>query len=114
VYPKSRTLNDGYAYDLDIKTYDKLKDPERSAPAYLVLVVVPAKLEAWIKHYTEEMLLSCHAYWAAFDAKISRPNKTSTAIRLPRDQRLTVSSLEVMFEVSRNRVLYGILGGEAA
>jgi hypothetical protein len=110
-----RTTQDGYSYDLDVKTYDKLSDPERSAPGYLALVIVPTDLNNWVTHYTQETLLACHAYWAAFDTdKIARPNQATTAVRLPREQRLDVTALDEMFKVSRRHSLYGTLGGEAA
>jgi hypothetical protein len=110
-----RTTRDGYSYDLDVKTYDKLSDPERSAPAYLVLVIVPTDLSNWVTHYSHETLLACHAYWATFELeKIARPNKVTTAVPLPREQRLNVAVLDEMFKVSRRHALYGTLGGEAA
>jgi uncharacterized protein DUF4365 len=111
---RPRTVQGGYAFDLDAKTYDKLKDPERSAPAYLVLVVVPTKIDAWILHQPENILMSCHGYWASFDNRTVRPSQKSVAIRLPQDQRVDVAALQAMFKVARHRVLFGIRGGEAA
>lgn len=37
-----RVVRSGYSFDLDIETYDKLSDPECSAPGHLALLIVPS------------------------------------------------------------------------
>lgn len=111
---RPRLNKDDYAFDLDVKTYDKLRDPDRSAPSYLALVIVPEKLDDWIIHQPDKMLMSCHGFWSKFEESAARPNKATVAVKLPRQQRLNVLALEEMFKDSLNRVRYGTQGGEAA
>jgi hypothetical protein len=51
-----RKTGNEYAYDLDVSTYNKLRDPDRSAPGYLALVVVPEDLEEWVAHEPDRLL----------------------------------------------------------
>lgn len=44
----ARTAAGDYSFDLDVPTFAKLTDPDRSAPAYLCLLVVPKALQAWL------------------------------------------------------------------
>lgn len=39
-----------YAYDLDVSTYNKLRDSERSAPGYMALMIVPQDINVWLLH----------------------------------------------------------------
>lgn len=108
-----RRVSEDYAFDLDIPTYDKLRDPERSAPGYLVMMIVPDSLDRWIDHKPEHLVLACHAYWAMVqDAGPAKGDRT-TAVRLPKDQRLTQDALKHMFETSLNRLRFGRVAGEA-
>ncbi|WP_218009225.1 DUF4365 domain-containing protein [Herbidospora cretacea] len=102
-----------FTFDLDVKTYDKLRDPDRSAPGYMALMVVPPKLDAWILHEPERLLIACHAYWAKLQDEPSPTGTTTTSVRLPRTQTLTTVSLKHMFEVALHRIRYGVEEGEA-
>lgn len=58
------TTLSGYSFQLDTKTYDKLRDKRRSAPGYLGLVIAPKDVNDWIRHRPTEVLMACHGYWA--------------------------------------------------
>ncbi|MFI6321611.1 DUF4365 domain-containing protein [Nonomuraea sp. NPDC050556] len=110
---RPRTTSDDYVFDLDVPTYNKLRDPYRSAPGYMALVVVPPILDEWLLHEPERLLLSCHAYWAKLQDEPPPTSSATTSIRLPRCQSLTASSIEIMFEVALSRIL-GTAGGDSA
>ncbi|MCP2341164.1 DUF4365 domain-containing protein [Actinomadura rupiterrae] len=101
-------------YDLDVATYNKLRDPERSAPGYMALVIVPAILDDWILHEPTRLLMACHGYWAKLQDQLPPRGNATTAVRLPRTQALTCESLELMFQVALRRIKTGHDEGEAA
>jgi hypothetical protein len=103
-----------YVYDLDIPTFDKLRDSKRSAPGYLALIVVPEDINKWLTQEPEKLLLSCHGYWARIQDMPPASGSTKTAINLPRAQSLDVAALENMFQDSLNRLISGAIQGEAA
>jgi hypothetical protein len=98
----ARTSGGDYAFDLDVPTFAKLTYQDRSAPAYLCLLIVPKTLQAWLHHQPEALLLRCHGYWARMSTSSSNapPDTGATAIRLPRTNRLDSEALEHMFEES--------------
>ncbi|MBR7824683.1 DUF4365 domain-containing protein [Actinospica sp. MGRD01-02] len=108
----ARSVGGDYVFDLDLPTYEKLVDPDRSAPAYLCLVIVPRDLEDWLTHHLEAVELKCHGYWTLMEPGQPPPGRSSTAVRLPRLNRLDGTSLERMFEESRRmRLLERITEG---
>lgn len=109
-----RTAGNTFVYDLDVATYNKLRDRERSAPGYMVLVVVPAKLSDWLLHEPTHMLMACHGYWAKLQGEPAPRGNSTTVVHLPKNQALTSDSLEHMFQVALQRIRQGPEAGEAA
>ena len=106
--------NDYYTYDLDVPTYDKLRDAQRSAPGYMALMIVPQDINLWLMHEPEKLLMSCHAYWARLQDEAAPRGVRTTAVKIPRTQQLNTSALEQMFKDSLNRLTSGIKRGAAA
>ena len=100
-----RTTSTGYSFDLDVATYDKLRDPERSASAFLVLVVVPPDVEDWLSYEPERLILACHAYWANVTFDMRPTDRKQIAVPLPRENVLNENALNQMFTASRALVL---------
>ncbi|WP_419997796.1 DUF4365 domain-containing protein [Streptomyces boninensis] len=96
-----RVVRGGYSFDLDIATYNKLRDPERSAPAHLALLVVPPDIGRWVTHQSESIVLACHGYWASLQGSGGARSSRTTAVHLPEDQPLTVKAMGIMFEAAR-------------
>lgn len=104
-----RITRDGYSFDLDIETYDKLRHPERSAPGHLALLIVPPDIGRWVTHQQESIVLSCHGYWASLHGMKAAAGKTTT-IRIPRQQELTSKAMATMFGAARRMTLGGWQG----
>ncbi|MCX4646998.1 MULTISPECIES: DUF4365 domain-containing protein [unclassified Streptomyces] len=102
-----RSIRGGYSFDLDIETYDKLRSTERSAPGHLVLLVVPPNLDLWVTHHVDSLVLACHGYWACLHGREEADNRTTTAIKLPEEQQLTVKSMRSMFDTARSILFSG-------
>lgn len=100
-----RTVRGGYSYDLDIETYDKLRDPERSAPGHLALLIVPPDIGRWVTHQQESIVLSCHGYWASLQDLGTPRGSATTAIHLPDHQQLTVKAMGSMFDAARRMTI---------
>ncbi|CAL9518366.1 DUF4365 domain-containing protein [Streptomyces sp. H-KF8] len=96
-----RTVRSGYSFDLDIETYDKLRDPERSAPGHLALLIVPPDIGRWVTHQSDSIVLACHGYWASLHGMGHAAGSSTTAIHLPEHQELTVKAMGTMFDAAR-------------
>ncbi|MFE3626092.1 DUF4365 domain-containing protein [Streptomyces goshikiensis] len=101
-----RVVRSGYSFDLDVETYDKLRDPERSAPGHLALLIVPPDIGRWVIHQPDSIVLSCHGYWASLYGLGKATGTSSTAISLPEHQELTAKAMGSMFDAAR-RMTYG-------
>jgi hypothetical protein len=109
-----RKLSESYAFDLDVKTYDKLREADRSAPGYLVVMIVPKDVKDWIHLHDEEFfLLRCTAYYACIQDRPAVNSAITTVIHLPFANRLNGDALDRMFEHSRRHAL-GTREGMAA
>ncbi|MFD9773756.1 DUF4365 domain-containing protein [[Kitasatospora] papulosa] len=111
---KPRVVDGNYVYDLDVATYNKLRDPLRSAPGYLALMVVDPDLDKWLVHEPESLGVACHAYWAQLQDQPAPRGNSRTAIHLPRTQMLDKFALDEMFEFSRSMARYGLERGKRA
>ncbi|MFC4606868.1 DUF4365 domain-containing protein [Streptomyces maoxianensis] len=96
-----RTVRSGYSFDLDVETYDKLRDPERSAPGHLALLIVPPDIGRWVTHQPDSIVLACHGFWASLYGRGQAGGSSTTAIHLPEHQELTVKAMGTMFDAAR-------------
>ncbi|MFJ9213503.1 DUF4365 domain-containing protein [Streptomyces sp. NPDC102264] len=99
-----RITRGGYSFDLDVETYNKLRDPERSAPGHLALLIVPPDIGRWVTHQPESIILACHGYWASLHGMGDANGSVSTAINLPEHQSLTVKAMGAMFDAARRLI----------
>ena len=101
-----RKLSEAYSYDLDVETYDKLRDPDRSAPGYLFVMIVPKDISEWIHLHPEDyMLLRCTAYYARIQNRPAVDTKATTAIHLPFTNRVTGEAIDHIFEHAKMHAL---------
>lgn len=104
---KARRVGENFVFDLDVATYDKLRMPDRTAPGYLALMIVPRDLERWLVHDSESLLMRCVAYYTRLQDRPEAPGQTSVAIHLPMANRLDGPAMSEMIEDSRRRILSG-------
>lgn len=98
-------VGDSHAFDLDVPTYNKLRAPDRSAPGYLALVIVPEDIREWIVHDDQEVLLRCHGYYKCLDGAPEPKGQATVAVHLPLINRLDGEALRTMIEHSRRKNL---------
>jgi Domain of unknown function (DUF4365) len=101
----ARIVDEDFVYDLDVKTYDKLRSPERSAASFLGLVVVPEDINDWIHHTEQQLLMSCAGYYAKILNLPPAKGVETIAIHLPRRHLFGSEALRYMFDVSRAHIL---------
>ncbi|WP_221348775.1 DUF4365 domain-containing protein [Streptomyces beigongshangae] len=106
-------LGDGetYAFDLDIQTYDALRERERSAAGYLGLVVVTKDVGEWLAHDSETLLMHCSGYYAQIQNLPEVVGQETKRIHLPKAQRIDQAGMEDVFTYAHKR-LFGSAGGD--
>lgn len=103
-----RVTRSGYSFPLDTKTYDKLRDTERSAPGYLGLVIAPENIDDWIDHRPEEILMACHGYWAKIQDREDPAAGDTKSITLSPADVLNAGAIQEMFAFSLEMILRGV------
>ena len=92
------------AFDLDVPTYNKLRDPVRSAPGYLVVMHLPETPEAWLTHASEALLIRHCVYWYAMGGLPATTNATTQRVKVPIANLLDVPSLRAIMQAARARL----------
>ncbi|MCC5578984.1 DUF4365 domain-containing protein [Microtetraspora sp. AC03309] len=93
--------NDYLSYDLDVRTYNLLSDPERNVPAYLFVVEVPGDRADWANCSQEGLHLRKCGYFGKMSTLRPTQNRSTKSVRLDRANRLTVRSLDRLMKESR-------------
>ena len=85
-------------FDLDVRTYDLLRQEDVVAPRILVLFVMPADETGWI-HQTEAALeLRRCAYWVSLRGEPPTPNTASVRVTIPRANVFGVAAVTAIFD----------------
>ena len=93
-------------YDLDVKTYDDLRDPQVGCPRILVLLVLPEDEAQWTEQTEDHLLLRHAAYWLSLKGQGPTKNQKTVRVQLPRSQLFSVPVLEsLMGKISRGEPL---------
>jgi hypothetical protein len=97
------TVNDTHVlYDLEVKTYDDLRDPNVGTPRILVLLVQPETESEWTDATEEELRVRRCAYWLSIKGREAIPNTSTIRVSIPRANRFSIESLQGMMERLRN------------
>ena len=89
-------------YDMEIKTYDDLRDPEVVTPRILVLLVQPENEQDWTGMTEDELALRRCAYWMSLNDWAPTANKSTIRVSIPKANRFSVEALQGMMERLRN------------
>ncbi len=85
-------------YDLDVKTYNDLRDPRVLRPRILVLLVVPREEAAWLSQTEGGTSLHRCAYWLSLRGQPPPSVKKSVRISVPRHQTFFVGDLRAIMD----------------
>ena len=70
-------------FDLDIRAYDLLRDPDRITPAVLIVVELPAEPGDWIEYTEQRICLSHRAHWTKMRSLAEVPTHPQSRSSLP-------------------------------
>ncbi|MFF5111519.1 DUF4365 domain-containing protein [Streptosporangium sp. NPDC000509] len=101
---ESDVKGDHISYDLDTRTYNLLSDPGRNVPAYLFVVEVPEAKNDWVLSDSEGIHLRRCGYYAKMSALEPTANKATKAVRVARENRLTIKSLDRLMREARGEL----------
>jgi hypothetical protein len=88
-------------YDMEVKTYNDLRETVTGTPRILVLLVLPKKETEWLELSEDELVLRRCAYWLWMQGRPSTNNKTTIRVSIPRKNRFTVEALREIMERRR-------------
>lgn len=83
-------------YQLDIETYDNLRDPTVTNPRILVVVFVPQLLDDWMLQDDAQLALKHCGYWVSLLHAPDVVGQGSRVVHLPRANRFTPHALQAM------------------
>lgn len=85
------------AYQVDVETYDSLRDPMVSAPRILVVVRVPNDPGAWLAQSENKLELNHCAYWVSLK-NAPAISTASKVIQIPRANIFSAAALQGMMQ----------------
>jgi hypothetical protein len=89
-------------YDMEVKTYNDLRDPEVGTPRILVLLVQPEIEADWTGMTETELMLRRCAYWLSLKGQGATANTSTIRVSIPRTNRFSVEALQGIMERLRN------------
>jgi len=93
------TVTDGdVLYDMEVKTYNNLRDPEVGTPRILVLLVQPESETDWTEMTEEELRIRRCAYWLSLKGQGPTSNTGTIRVSIPRANRFSVEALQGIME----------------
>jgi hypothetical protein len=91
------------AYDMEVKAYEDLRDPEVEFPRILVLLVLPEDEVEWLGLTEEHLLLRRCAYWLNLHGAAPTDNKNTVRVFVPRANVFSPEALGQIVERIKRR-----------
>jgi hypothetical protein len=109
IQARSTTLADIEAahvkYDVDVQTYEGLRDPSAPCPRILVLLVLPRDEGAWLAQTEAELTLRHCAYWYSVRGREPTRRRETVRLSIPRANVFSVAALrEIMSRLKQGAV----------
>lgn len=90
-------------YDLDVKNYDDLRDPDVGCPRILILLILPDEETQWTEQTEDQFLLRRAAYWISLKGQEPSANNRTVRVVIPRQNLLTITALQTLMQRVRRR-----------
>ena len=90
-------------YDLDVDTYNDLRDVDRPNLFVLVLFVMPPDAALWLSQAAEQLCLRHCAYWTSLRGFPLTTKTSSIRIKIPRSNIFSVEALAQLLQQARER-----------
>jgi hypothetical protein len=85
-------------YDLEVKSYEDLRDLDTRCPRILVLLVLPDDDAEWLAITEEHLLLRRCAYWLNLQGHPQTTNKDTVRVQIPRSHVFSAAALAGILE----------------
>ena len=95
----ARLHDETITYDLKVRNYDFLRDPNvpKAVPRILVLLVLPTAEVEWTHHDANALVLRQCAYWASLKGQPETNTVETTRVRLKREHVFSPDGLSQIF-----------------
>lgn len=95
-------VGDPLSYQLDIETYDNLRDPQVTNPRILVVVFAPHHIDEWTVQKEEQLAMRHCGFWTSLSGEPEVTGQASKAVHLPRANIFTPHALQAMMVNASN------------
>jgi hypothetical protein len=85
-------------YDMEVKTYEDLRDLDAGCPRILVLLVMPPDETAWTEQTEEHLLLRKCAFWMSLKGMLPTANTATIRIPVPRRNVFSIIGLQALMD----------------
>jgi hypothetical protein len=90
-------------YDLEVKTYDDLREGGNNCPCFLVLLVLPNEEEEWLTQSPEQLVLRRCACWHSLRGLEAATATTTVRITIPSANVFSVEAIRGLLARVRER-----------
>lgn len=80
-------------YALSVKNYDDLRHIDYHVPRFLFLVIVPNRLEHWLRETASSVLMRRAGFWMSLRGMPAVDNTTKVTVHVPARNRITRRAL---------------------
>lgn len=87
-------------YPLKLKNYNDLRGEDVAAPRYLMVLVVPERIDNWTHFTNNALVLFNNCYWASLRYKPETKNSTNVSVEISVEQKVTTESLMGLMELA--------------
>lgn len=91
------------SFDVDVDTYDSLRDPEAGVPRVLIVLVLPADEAEWITQSPSELAIRHCAYWLSLRGLPATAAQRTCRIAIPRSNVFSVAAVRDIMQRVRER-----------
>ena len=99
---RATVTDENVLYDVEVKSYNDLRDPEVGTPRILVLLVQPEAETTWTEMTEEQLMLRRCAYWLSLRGQPLTKNANTIRVSIPRANWFSVEALQGIMERLRN------------
>jgi hypothetical protein len=86
-------------FDLDVRTYDHLRDDRAWVNRVLVLLVLPSEEARWVSQTADALTIQGRAYWLVLRGRPAVENTATVRVTIPRQNVVTPNALRQLLTV---------------
>lgn len=95
---RANVSNNVVRYDIDVRTYNYLRELPILCPRLLVVLVLPEDETQWLGQSVDELILRHCAYWASLEKAAPTTATSSIRIVIPRTQVFSVRAANMLLD----------------